>query len=230
MSRLSVRNLLVFLTVVPTLGFALVVGYRPDLLPPEVAAQLDQLIGIFGMRTIILAAGGLLACIGLLGSWVWRTNDLTAVLSDVSAETPDREVAVTGTALTTEFEFKRDGMYRSEQSIEDSLRATLVDLYGREFDDRERAESYVDDGEWTDDQVAAATLTATDAVDFPLIYRLYAWLYPAHAYSYRTRRTLRAVEDICAADLTQYSPPERSRGRLGQLRALVGSDSGGDRQ
>jgi len=223
-----VRSLLLLVVTGTILGFAVVVGYRPELLPPSVATPLDKLTTIVDVRTAILVAGGLLACIGLLASWAWRTNDRTAVLSEVAVESPDREVAVTGAALTREFESARDGQYRSEGEIEDSLRATLVDLYGREFDDSERAASYVDDGEWTDDRVAAATLTATDAVDFPLLYRLYAWLYPDHAYSYRTQRTLRAVEDTCAAALTGYSPPERSRGRLGQLRALF--ESGGDRQ
>jgi len=226
-SRL-VRGLLLVVVTGTLLAFAVVVGYRPDLLPPSVATPVARLPTMFDVRTTILAVGGLLACIGLLGSWVWRTNDRTAVLSEVAVETPDREVAVTGAALTREFESTRDGRSGSEGSIEDSLRATLVDLYGREFDDPERAASYVDDGEWTDDRVAAATLTATDAVDFPLVFRLYAWLYPDHADSYRTQRALRAVEDTCAAELTGYSPPERSRGRLGRLRALF--ESGGDRQ
>jgi len=226
-SRLG-RTLLLVVVTGTLLAFAVVVGYRPDLLPPSVATPVARLPTMLDVRTTILAVGGLLACIGLLGSWVWRTNDRTAVLSEVAVETPDREVAVTGAALTREFESTRDGQYRSEGSIADSLRATLVDLYGREFDDRERAASYVDDGEWTDDRVAAAMLTATEAVDFPVLYRLYAWLYPDHAYSYRTQRALRAVEDTCAAELTGYSPPERSRGRLGRLRALF--ESGGDRQ
>jgi|AntRauTorckE6833_2_1112554.scaffolds.fasta_scaffold07990_2 hypothetical protein len=221
------RTLLLLVVSGTVLGFAAVVGYHPELLPPEVATQLDQLTGAVGVRTAILVAGGILACIGLLGSWTWRTNDRTSVLSELSPEQPDREVDVTGAALTATFESGRDGRYGSK-AVEESLRAALVDHYCREFDDREAAEKYVDDGEWTDDQVAAATLTTTDSVDFPLLYRLYAWLYPNHAYSYRTRRTLRAVEDTCAAELTAYSPPERRQGRFGQLRSLF--DSGGDRQ
>ena len=231
MSRyLSVRSLLVVLGVGPTLGFALVVGYEPELLPAAVSTGVDQLTGVVGMRTAILAAGGLLACLGLLGLWTWRTTDRTAVLSRLSPERPDREVAVTGGPLTAEFETRRAGQYHPEQSLEPSLRAALADLYGREFDDSDRAESYVDDGEWTDDRVAAATLTATESVDFPLVYRLYAWLYPDHAYSYRIQRTLRAVEEACGAELTAYAPPDRNGGRLGQLRALFDSDSGGDTQ
>jgi hypothetical protein len=221
------RTLLLLIVSAVVLGFAAVVGYRPELLPPEIMMQLDRLTEAVGVRTAILAAGAVLACIGLLGSWAWRTNDQTAVLSDLSPEQPDREVDVTGAGLTSAFESVRNGRSGSE-AIEESLRTVLVDLYGRKFDDREQAKQYVDNGEWTNDQVAAATLTATNSVEFPLLYRVYAWLYPDHAYNYRTRRTLRAVEDTCAAELTAYNPPGRRRGRFGQLRALF--DSGGGRQ
>ena len=209
------------------LGFAAVVGYRPELLPPEIMMQLDRLTEAVGVRTAILAAGAILACIGLMGSWAWRTNDQTAVLSELSPEQPDREVDVTGADLTAVFESARERRSSSE-AVKESLRAALLDLYDHKFDDHEQVETYVDNGEWTNDQVAAATLTATNSVDFPLLHRLHAWLYPDHAYSYRTRRALRAVEDACAAELTAYSPPERRLGRFGQLWALF--DSGGDRQ
>lgn len=227
MSRVfSIRNLVIFFTAVPILGFAVVVAYRPELLPPSVRLQLDQLTGGVEVRMIILVAGGILICIGVLGSWTWRTTDATSVLSEMSPEAPDREVTITGAALTTEFERNQKGYY-TESSLEASLRAALVDLYSHELDS-DRAESFVDSGEWTEDRVAAATLTATDAVDFPLIYRLYAWLYPDHAYSYRIRRTLRVVENTCSAELTAYTPPERSQGRLGRLQAWFDSGSGGD--
>lgn len=229
MSRyLTVRNLFVGCSVVLTLGFAVVAGYRPDHLPPSVGTYLDQLTGLFGLEVIVIAVGGILACIGLLGSWVWRPPTETGALSDASVTAPDREVAVTGAALTSEFEYKRDGFYRSERSIEDSLRRVVVETYSHQFDDPDRAVGYVDNGAWTDDTVAAATLTTTDAVDFSLAYRLYAWLYPTHAYTYRIQRTLRAVETTCSVELTQFSPPARTRGRLGRLRALFGSESGGD--
>ncbi|MFW6320726.1 MAG: DUF7269 family protein [Halohasta sp.] len=222
------RTLLLLAVTGAILGFAAVVGYRPELLPPAVDTQVERLTDLVDVRTAILAAGGLLAAIGLLSAWIWRTPDRTAALADVSAETPDREVDVTGEALTSEFEHKREGRYPAAKSVQEALRAALVDHYSHEFADRERAESHVDDGEWTDDRVAAATLTATGAVDFPLIHRLYAWLYPGHAYSYRIQHTLGVVEDTCAAELTRFDPPERTRGRLGRLRALF--DAGGDRQ
>ena len=207
--------------------FAAVVGYRPERLPPEVAIQVDRLTEAVGVRTAILAAGAIIACIGILGSWVWRTDDQTAGLAELSPEQPDREVDVRGADLTAVFESTRDRWLGTE-TVDEALRATLIDLYDRKFDDREQAKRHIDNGEWTDDQVAAATLTANDSVDFPLLYRLYAWLYPDHAYSYRTRRALRAVEDTCAVELMAYSAPERPRGWLGRLSALL--DSGGDQQ
>lgn len=223
-----VRALLLVVVTGGILGFAVVVGYRPELLPPSVAVPLDQLTTMFDVRTAILAAGGLLTCLGLLASWAWRTTAETTALSDVSVETPERDVEVTGEALTAAFDHLQDRPAVADRPVEDALRSTLFDHYSREFADRERAESYVDDGEWTDDRVAAATLTATDAVDFPLLYRLYAWLYPGHAYAYRIQHTLGVVEDTCAAELTRFSPPDRPRGRLGWLRARF--ESGGERQ
>ena len=77
------RTLLLLIVSAVVLGFAAVVGYRPELLPPEIMMQLDRLTEAVGVRTAILAAGAVLACIGLLGSWAWRTNDQTAVLSDL---------------------------------------------------------------------------------------------------------------------------------------------------
>lgn len=221
------RTLLLLIVSGVVLGFAAIVGYRPELLPPEVAMQLDRLTEAVGIRTAILAAGAILACIGLLGSWSWRMTNQTTELSELSPEQANREVDVKGAGLTAVFESTRNKQSGSE-TVEESLRAALLDLYDHKFDDREQAERYVDNGKWTDDQVAAATLTATNSVDFPLLYRLYAWLYPDHAYSYRTQRALRAVEETCAVELTAYNPPEQPQGRLGQLWVLF--DSGGDRQ
>lgn len=226
--RRLLRTLLILVVTGAILGFAVVVGYRPELLPPSVATQLDRLTEVFDVRTTILGAGGLLACLGLLASWVWRTTDRTAALADMAVETPDREVNVTGGPLTSEFEYKREGRPVAEQSIEEALRTALVDHYNHEFADRKRAANYVDNGEWTDDRVAAATLTATGGADFPITYRLYAWLYPGHAYSYRIQHTLGVVEDTCASELTQFSPPDRTQGQLGRLRALF--DSGGEQR
>jgi len=220
------RTLLLIVSGV-ILGFAAIVGYRPELLPPEVAIQLDRLIEAVGIRPAILAAGAILACIGLLGLWLWRTAHHATGLSELSPEQSNREVDVTGAGLTAVFESTQNRQSGSE-TVEELLRAALLDLYDHKFDDREQAEGYVDNGNWTDDQVAAATLTTTNSVDFPLLYRLYAWLYPEHAYSYRTQRALRAVEETCAVELTAYNPPEQSQGRLSQLWALF--DSGGDRQ
>jgi len=229
--RLSVRTAFGGLCIVLLVGFAIVVGYRPDLLPPSLWTPIEDVTQVLEPKLTIIGVGAALGIIGLLGSWLWRTTHRTTTLSSLSAETPDRDVVVTGGSLTAAFEDTRDGLYHpDEDSVATSLRGVVVAVSRQQFDDPDRAQRYVDDGEWTDDQVAAATLTATDSVDFSLLYRLYAWLYPDHAYAYRTQRTLRAVEATCAEELSEFSPPDRQPGRIGRLRALLKSASGGDRQ
>ena len=87
---------------------------------------------------------------------------------------------------------------------------------------------YVDGGDWTTDAVAAATLTTTNAADFPLWYRLYEWLYPTHAYDYRIRRTLRVVETQCAEATTGFAPVTTQQSWIDKLRGRLQTDTGGD--
>jgi len=228
--RLSARNVVVFGGVL-LVGFAAVVGYRPALLPPAVITPLEELTGNLSPRLTVLGVGVVLGMIGLGGSWVWRTKNRTTTLSDLSAEVPDHNVAMTGDQLTQQFDYERNGRYTpTEGAVEDALRGVLVRIYRREFDDEAQAQRYVDDGTWTNDRVAAATFTTTESVDFPPLYRVYAWLYPTHAYAYRIRRSLRAVEDASSEQLSAYSPTERSTSRWSRLRAILVSDTEGDRQ
>lgn len=229
--ELSVRNVVGVVSVGLLISFAVIVGYRPALLPPAVATPIEVLTSVLPTRLTIIGVGVVVGLIGVLGSWVWRTRNRTTALSDHSAEVPDHDVAVAGECLTQQFEHKHNGRYIShDESVEDELRVVLLSVYRQQFDDRKRARSYVDDGSWTDDQVAAATLTATKSVDFPPLYRLYAWLYPEHAYAYRIRRSLRAVEDTCSEQLSTYTPTERPTSRKDRLRSLLSSATDGDRQ
>jgi len=224
-SRLvSARNAVLFVGVAVTLGFAVAVGYSPDLLPAAVTRPIESVVASLGQRTAVLAAGGLLGLLGIVAAWVWGVSQPTGAFAERSVAEPSREVSVIGDSLTGRYEERpaADGPF--EDPITSSLRGTLIQLYREAHEDTD-AEAYVDSGEWTTDRVAAATLT--DAVAFPLWYRLYDWLYPDHAYRYRIRRALRAVEAASATELTGFTPPDRTRSRLERVRALFRADDEG---
>ena len=229
MSRyLTARNVILLSGISVTLGFAVVIGYRPELLPPAVTRPVEDILASVGQRVTILATGGLLALIGLAAAWAWGSPGATGPFAEEAVGEPSRDVEVTGAKMTERYEQQGAAAEPFGDPIPASLRDTLVRLYRGDLDAGD-AESYVDAGEWTTDRVAAATLTETNAVSFPLWYRLYNWLYPDHAYRYRIRRTVRAVEATCAAELTHFSPPDRAGGRLQRLRTLFRTEGEADR-
>ncbi|WEL22741.1 hypothetical protein [Halorhabdus sp. BNX81] len=204
------------------LGFAVLIGYAPEALPPAVQQAVQTAIGDLDPSFFLVAVGVMVGILGLFSSWSWRTTTRSARLVDADVETPDRDVRLAGAALTQQFEAWRDGAASlSGGSLDGPLRDVLLDVYAAEFGDRETAIEYVDRGEWTGDPLAAAMLTETDEVDYPLVHRLYAWLYPGRAYERRARRTLRAVEAACAQRYSDYDPPDRSSSRLERLQSVV---------
>lgn len=92
---------------------------------------------------------------------------------------------------------------REERTIEDGLavvrpelRDALTAALGRGGADRERVETALADGSWTDDRVAAAVLEA-DVVppDRPLRRRVNEWLFPERAVLRRTRHAVQAIAE-----------------------------------
>ena len=230
MSRfVTARGVVLFVAISLTLGFALVIGYSPELLPPRVTRPIEQVVASLGQRVTILATGGLLALVGLVAAWVWGSSGATGPFAAESVAEPSRDVTVTGESMTTHYEQWPASAQPFEDPIPSSLRGTLIGLY-RQTDREGDAEAFVDAGEWTTDRVAAATLTETNAVSFPLWYRLYDWLYPEHAYRYRTQRTVRAVESTCAAELTDFTPPAKARSRLQRILALFRTQTAGEKR
>jgi len=223
---LTARNIALAGSVCLTVGFALLIGYRPSALPASVIEPLTQGTETLGDRRIVLLTGGLLALIGLVGFGYWNGRDADIGVDTKSVEAPTRNVSITGERLTTAFE-STDNTHSKETPIEDALRQTLIALYTQDKQ-KQDAIRYVDSGEWTTDAVAAATLTTTNAADFPLWYRFYEWLYPTHAYDYRIRRTLRVVETHCAEATTGFTPTPNQQSWIGSLRGRLQRDAGGD--
>jgi len=222
----TARSIALVGSVSLTVGFALLIGYRPSALPASVTEPLTQGTETLGDRRIVLLTGGLLALIGLVGFGLWNGRDTDTKLDTTSVETPTRDVSITGERLTTAFE-QTAHAHSAETPIEDALRQTLIALYTQDKQ-KQDAIRYVDRGDWTTDAVAAATLTTTNAADFPLWYRLYEWLYPTHAYEYRMQRTVRVVETHCAEATTGFSPAANQQSWIDTLRSRLQTDDGGD--
>jgi len=222
----TARSIALVGSVSLTVGFALLIGYRPSALPDSLTEPLTQGTEALGDRRIVLLTGGLLAVIGLVGFGFWNGRDADTGFDTTSVETPTRDVSITGERLTTAFE-QTANAHSAETPIEDALRQTLIALYTQDKQ-KQDAIRYVDGGDWTTDAVAAATLTTTNAADFPLWYRLYEWLYPTHAYDYRIQRTLQVVETHCAEATTEFTPAANQRSWADKLRDRLQTDTGGD--
>ena len=208
------------------LGTALLIAYRPTAIPAGVSEPLTRGIELLGTRRIVLLTGGLLALAGGLGLAVWNRRD-TAVGRDTTAvETAVRDVSITGERLTAAYNASGH-THSAEAPVETALRETLVELHTQQRRTDE-AVQHVETGDWTTDAIAAATVTTTNATNFPLWYRLYEWLYPTHAYRYRIRRTVRVIETHCAASLTDSSPAAQQQGWFDQLRGRLQTDDRGD--
>lgn len=222
------RRLLVLAAFVSVAGSAALV-YATEVLPPPVVRTVNEVTRT-DPQTALLFVGAAVGIIGLLSLWVWRAESRSEQLADRDTEEPDREAAIAGKDLTEAFERRRTGAdvsaVRDDGPLSGALHDVLIDIYTRERGNREVAEQYIEEGNWTADRYAAAFVTTSDAIDYPLYFRLFAWLYPGEAYEYRAKRALREVETVCETELSGYEAPDRSTGWRGRLRSV--SRNGGD--
>ncbi|MFB6162901.1 MAG: hypothetical protein ABEJ86_05625 [Halococcoides sp.] len=205
---------------------ALVVAVAPETIP-ETLRSVDT--GGDRVEMALLFAGLVLALLGAVATWAWRTSDRAGAWVDLEVESAEREVDIAGADRTDAVEQWRERLpgapgrdHHLATADGEPLRGPLRDLLVDLLDDADRP---IANGEWTDDPIAAAFLGDDDAVDYPFSHRLYAWLYPGRAYDRRVRRSLRAVEAVCEDRIADYERPERiDRSRLGRLRAALGGD------
>lgn len=232
MVRITVRRVVGALAVA-AIGFAFVLGFVPGILPTELRTAIDDVTGGVDVEQTMLIAGVVVAIIGLFSSWTWRTEIRSGDWSDVDAESALRGVAVTGENRTAAVEGWREEAKPLAADDEEPLQRPLWEIvqgvYARDPGHDGDGSTLLETGEWTEDRLAAAFL-ATDGVDYPLTHRLYAWLYPGSAYDRRTRRALRAVEDVCAEQYSGYEPPERDTLRLDRIAALKRAIHRGDEE
>lgn len=221
--RVTTRRIAVVIAL-GTLLCALLVSYTPERLPETVQDPIQTVTERFSTRLLLLVAGAVAGVYALVASWVRRTTDVSHPFPETEPDTVTRDIDVTGAGLTAEFDRRRTGLsdspYIRNESIKSELRTVLLSLYTRKLESRDAAREHIDTGDWTDDAYAAAFLTDSTAVDYPLLHRLYAWLYPGPAYETRVQRALRAVETAYAAYDAQYEQPTHDLSRRQQLRAM----------
>lgn len=221
-SRSWVRRLLVLTALVLIAGPATLV-YATELLPPPVVQTLNEVTQT-DPQTALLFTGAAVGVLGLLSLWVWQAESRSEQLADRDTEEPDREAAIAREYLTKTFERRRTGTYvsavRDDGSLSKALRGVLIEVYTHKRGTCEAAEQYIENGDWTADRYAAAFVTTSDTIDYPLYFRLFAWLYPGEAYEYRAKRALREVETVCEMELSGYEAPDRSTGWRGRLHSV----------
>lgn len=217
-----VRRLLVLTAFVLIAGPATLV-YATDLLPPPVVQTLNEFTRT-DPQTALLFTGAAVGIIGLLSLWVWRAESRSEQLADRDTEEPDRGGAIAGEYLTEAFERRRTGAgvsaVRDDGPLSEALHDVLIDVCTHKRGTCEAAEQYIEEGDWTADRYAAAFVTTSDAINYPLYFRLFAWLYPGEAYEYRAKRALREVETVCEMELSGYEAPDRSTGWRGRLHSV----------
>lgn len=93
-----------------------------------------------------------------------------------------------------------------EEWVRPTLRGVLLGVLVHEHRDRTAAEAVVDEGDWTDDRVAASVVSGTvTGPPLSLRERIYAWLFPERVLRERVRVTVDEIARV--ADETLPSVP-----------------------
>lgn len=192
---------------VTAMGFATAVTYVPELLPSNISLYLQRITARADSRLILILLGGVVAIGGIIGLWLWRARGLRTTFFDPEVEESNREVAVAGNNLKQEDKWKsRSDAELSSASVKEALRDVLREIYRTDFDNQSELEAFLDDGEWTTDHYAAAFISTSHEIDYPLRHRIIAWLYPDRARELRVKRSLRAVESVADEQFSLYEP------------------------
>ncbi|MFB6242608.1 MAG: hypothetical protein ABEH80_00795 [Halobaculum sp.] len=193
-----------FWIVVTTVGLSALGGAVAVAVAPErVVATLPALEPVVGAAsefdgTILLAVTA--GFVGLAATLLSRSgrapSETTDQRMDARRSRPVESVAVRPGTVTG------DGIDRTYDAVEDpddlgtvaeSLQSTAVAVEAAAAGvDRETASERVADGEWTDDEVAAAVLG--DSVPLPVTARLRGWLDTEAETRRRLRRTVDALD------------------------------------
>lgn len=237
---------------IAAMSFGAAITYSPELLPPKIRLPLQTATEGIEPQTVLIWLGGIVALGGVIALWIWRNKGSETAFFDPDAETSNREVPVAGHELTDGFEHSNESdrsgpgypiagidakkgaewanASLSSDSVREVLRGVLREVYRTDFDSRSEVETYLDRGEWTSDRYAAAFISSSREIDYPLRHRIVAWLYPDRARQFRVRRVLREVESIAHERFSLFETADaRQRSGIERLKALLGRSDGSER-
>lgn len=177
-----------------TLAAALVLVLAPEALAPlvdtgEVEAAFEGRGGQVVLGLLLLSGATVAVWTGVRapqreqGSLLARTEPVAQDGSTIQAF--DRAVR----------QASASGDRRDRESVRLRLRSAAIEtITAIERCPRATASERVLAGDWTDDPVAAAFLGDVEAPDYPLQWRLYAWLHEEKAFEESVDRSLSAIE------------------------------------
>lgn len=223
--------LLIAVLAMIAMGFAVTVTYSPELLPPDVRLLLQTATEQIDDRMFLLVLGVMGTIGGIIGLWIWRAKELKSKFFEPKREESNRDVPVAGSEIGVELvEETKSLPSPSPKSARDSLRNVLLEVYRSDFETQSDVEDYVDRGEWTNDRYAAAFLSTSKDIDYPLHHRIIAWLYPQRARDIRVSRSLRAVESVADERFSLYERAEHQPSGIERLKAFLGRSRVGDQE
>lgn len=177
-----------------TLVAALVLVLAPEALAPLVDADAMKAAfegrgGQFGLGLLLLLGAGVAVWMGVRAP----QRDQDSLL--VRAEPVVRDGSTIQAFDRTVSQASVSGDRNDRDSVQSRLRSAAIETIAAiERCPRATARERVLAGEWTDDPVAAAFLGDAEAPDYPLRWRLYAWLHEEQAFEESVDRSLSAIE------------------------------------
>lgn len=229
----TLKYLLITTLAIAAMGFAVTVTYTPELLPPDIRVRLQTVTEQIDDPTFLLVLGVMGTLGGIIGLWIWRSKGLKSKFFDPEGEESNRDVPVAGYDIAVEVgeeDWTESVAGPTPKSVKDSLRDVLLEVYRPDFDGQSAVEVYLDRGEWTNDRYAAAFLSMSQDIDYPLHHRISAWLYPERARDIRVRRSLRAVESVADERFSLYERLDHQPSGIERVKALLRKSRMGDRE
>lgn len=191
-----------YLIGVALLVAGLAVWIRPDLVPAELATQIEQ----FGdaPETPFLLLGGIVGAVALLLVTFGSRPATKQAIGDVDSPEPiTQSAAVASTGehldglldrLTDEDDWRRiEGQAEMNTYLQEVITESLITHRGWT---QEQARRSVEEGTWTPRPEVAAVIGGSDAPDMPLWWRLRDWLSADSTYERRVRRTVVELERV----------------------------------
>lgn len=215
---------------VGSLIFAVIVATSPELLPVEIRQQLEMVTTQIDVAGLLIITGLIVSLGAFFALWGWRAKDPSQSFYDSQMAESNRNVPVAGESSRADIGLSEGGPIADRPPVKQSLREVLLHIYQSEFEHQSAVEEFLDQGEWTNDPYAAAYISTSDEIDYPVLHRIFAWLYPVQAGQKRIRRTVREIESVADDRFSRYNAPAHQPSAFERLQTSIRKIRGGDRQ